>query len=78
MPTYTLKNSKTSEMLDVFCTWDELQEKLKDPDLTLQLAVPKIISGVMGGEGKKVSSGFNDLKKRIKANSGKGNTINVD
>ncbi len=78
MPTYTLKNSKTSEMLDVFCTWDELQEKLKDPDMILQLAVPKIVSGIDGGEGKRVSSGFNDLKKRIKSNSGKGNTINVD
>ena len=76
MPSYTLRNIKTKEEHDVFCTWLEMQELLKlDSNLIQKLTAPKIIGGVSGSI--KVPDGFKDLKRRIKGNSGEGNTINI-
>ena len=44
MPTYTIRNKKTQEKFDVFMTWAELQEMLKeDPDLIQQLTTPGFV-----------------------------------
>jgi len=76
MPSYTLRNIKTKEEHDVFCTYTELQELLDlEPNFIQKLTAPKIISGVSGSI--KVPEGFKDLKRRIKGNSGEGNTINI-
>jgi hypothetical protein len=76
MPSYTLRNIKTKEEHDVFCTYTELKELLElDSSLIQKLTAPKIISGVSGSI--KVPEGFKDLKRRIKAKSGAGNTINI-
>jgi hypothetical protein len=75
MPTYTLKDTKTDETFDVICSWDSLQEKLKEnPHLEKMVASPRIVSGV---NGPRVPDGFKDLTKQIKKGSGRGNTINV-
>ena len=77
MPSYTLRNIKTKKELDVFCSWTELQDILKeDNNLVQKLAVPKIVSGV-GGVLSKTDDGWKDNLKRIKSASGKHNTINV-
>ena len=77
MPSYTLRNIKTKKELDVFCSWTELQDILKeDNNLVQKLAVPKIVSGV-GGVLSKTDDGWKDNLKRIKSASGKNNTINV-
>jgi len=74
MPQYTMRDIKTKEEFDVTCTWTEMQDLLKEnPNLIQKLSTPKIISGRMGG--MKVPDGFTDLKKQIKKNSGRGNTI---
>ncbi len=74
MPQYTMRDIKTKEEFDVTCTWSEMQDLLKEnPNLIQKLSTPKIISGRMGG--MKVPDGFTDLKKQIKKNSGRGNTI---
>jgi hypothetical protein len=78
LPTYTLKNTKTNKKWDVFCSYDSLQEMLKDPDVEKVLSTAKFVSGVDGGQGKRVPSGFNDLKREIRKSSGRGNTIKVD
>jgi hypothetical protein len=78
LPTYILRNKKTNETWDVLCSYSQLQEKLKDKDIEKVLSTPKFVSGVDGGQGKRVPSGFNDLKKRIKENTGRRNTIKVD
>lgn len=76
MPSYTLRNIKTKEEHDVFCTWLEMQELLElDSNLIQKLTAPKIIGGISGSI--KVPDGFKDLKRRIKGNSGEGNTINI-
>jgi len=76
MPSYTLRNIKTKEESDVFCSYPELKELLElDSNLIQKLSTPKIISGRSGAI--KVPSGFQDLKQRIKSTSGKGNTINL-
>jgi len=47
MPSYTLRNIKTKEERDVFCSYTELQDLLKeDPTLVQKLTTPKIVSGV--------------------------------
>ena len=78
LPTYTLKNTKSNETYDVICSWNELQEKLKEPNVEKILSAPQFISGVSGGQGKRVPDGFKDLKRRIKDNSGRGNTVKID
>ena len=76
MPQYTMRNIKTKEEFDVTCTWTEMQDLLNEnPSLVQKLSTPKIISGRSGGEAQKVPDGFTDLKKQIKKNSGRGNTI---
>lgn len=76
MPIYTLKNKKTQEQFDVQCSWQELQQVIdNDPDVVQELVPPKVISGRSGG--LKVPDGFKDLQKRMKDNSGRGNTIRV-
>mgnify|MGYP006095730227 FL=1 len=76
MPSYTLRNIKTKEETDVFCSYPELKELLElDSSLIQKLSTPKIIAGRSGSI--RVPDGFNDLKKRIKSKSGEGNTINT-
>ena len=49
MPSYTLRNIKTKEEHDVFCTYTELQELLDlEPNFIQKLTAPKIIGGVSG------------------------------
>ncbi len=77
MPTYTLHNVKTREKFDVFCKYNELEEKLRsNKDLELVLPTPKIVSGV-GSLLSKTDNGWKENLTRIKENSGKGNTIKV-
>tara|TARA_B100000287_G_scaffold433523_1_gene495472 strand:+ start:960 stop:1193 length:234 start_codon:yes stop_codon:yes gene_type:complete len=77
MPTYSLRNKKTQERLEVFCTWPEVQKILEDdPDLVQMLTTPTIVSGV-GSLLSKTDDGWKDNLKRIKAASGKDNTIKV-
>ena len=76
MPSYTLRNIKTKEETDVFCSYPELKELLElDSSLIQKLSTPKIIAGRSGAI--KVPEGFKDLRKRIKSKSGEGNTINI-
>ena len=76
MPSYTLRNIKTKEETDVFCSYPEFKELLElDSSLIQKLSTPKIIAGRSGAI--KVPEGFKDLRKRIKSKSGEGNTINT-
>ena len=76
MPTYTVKNTKTNETYDVFCKYSELQELLNVDGVEQVLSTPLIVSGV-GGQLSKTDEGWKDTLRRIKANSGAGNTIKV-
>ena len=77
MPSYTLRDIKTKKERDVFCSYTELQEILKnDPKLVQKLTTPIIVSGV-GSLLSKTDGGWKDHLKEIKKGSGKHNTINV-
>ena len=76
MPSYTIKNKKTSEEMDVVCSYSELQILLsEDENLFQKLSTPKIVSGV-GGLYSKTDDGFQRCfrveSKKIQA---EGNTI---
>ncbi len=75
MPLYTIKNTTTDESWEVSCSWNELQEKLsKNSDLTQALSTAGFISGRKDMIGQ-TPSGFKDHLNRIKAGSGRNNTI---
>lgn len=77
MPIYTIRNKKTNESQEVNCSYDDLQQMLHaDPEITRELVPPKIVSGT-GGVLSKTDDGWKDNLKRIKSNSGRGNTIKV-
>ena len=77
MPTYKLRNKKTHEITEVFCTWSELQKMLDENlDLVQMLTTPKII-GMQGSVVSKTSNLYKDKLKEIKKKSGKNNTIKV-
>ena len=75
MPTYTLKDNKTGDTWPVFCSYEELQTILNEmPDVSQQLSAPKIVS-VTGSTINKTPDGFKDVLNKMKAGSGKGNSI---
>lgn len=75
MPSYTLKDTKTGDIWDTICTWEELQEILNAMDNVIQVpSAPKIVSSV-GGLHSKVPNGFKDVLHRVKSGSAKSNTI---
>ena len=77
MPTYTLKNIKDNVEFNVICSYDELQVMLDEqPDVIRVLSTPKIVSGV-GSLMSKTDDGWKDNLRRIKAGSGRGDTIKV-
>lgn len=77
MPTYTLKNKETEEYFEVFCTYDDLQNILKeDETLSHVIQSPNMVT-MVGSTLGKTSEGWKDLLKSVKKGSGKGDTINV-
>ena len=75
MPTYTLQNKKTGEIWQVLCSYDEMKKRLNDK-IELVPVMPNIVSGV-GNLHSKTDDGWKDNLRRIKQNSGKGNTIKI-
>lgn len=77
MPTYTLKDNKTGDTWEIFCSYDELQVTLDEMQNVSQvLSAPKIVGGT-GSLLSKTDGGWKDNLQRIKDRSGQGNTIKV-
>lgn len=77
MPTYTLKDLKSGAEFDVHMSYEELQRVLdEDPNLKHVLAAPAAVRA-NGSSLKKAGSGWGDVLKEVKKNSGRNNTINV-
>ena len=77
MPTYTIIDSKNDKEYEVFCSWDELQHMLSaSGDLKQGLQTPHSVSMVNSTIGR-TSGDWRDLMKKVKKESGKGNTINA-
>ena len=78
MPVYNLKDEKTGERYEVFCTWDELQTMLSElPDVKQELSTPSFSGAGLKDNISRAGSGWTDLMKRIKKNSGRENKINI-
>ncbi len=76
LPRYTVKPLEEGDEYDIECSADELQDYLKKHNCIKVLKFPGIV-GHTGSLLSKTDQGWKDNLKRIKANSGKGNTIKV-
>ena len=70
MPMYTIVNRKTEDTQTVMCSYDSLQEKLKElgPDWSQQLGAPALVTHT-GNIVNKTSSDWKNLLGKIKKGS---------
>jgi hypothetical protein len=77
MPTYTVIDTKKDKEYEVICSWDELQHIiLSSPNLKQGLATPMSVS-MTGNTVSKTSGDWRDYLKKVKKESGKGNSVNI-
>ena len=77
MPTYTIKDVKENQEWEVICSWNELQEILDtNPNLKQGLSTPVSVS-MTGNTVSRTSGDWRDYLKKVKKESGKGDTINI-
>ena len=74
MPKYTVKPLEEGDEYEIWCKADELQEYLDKNNCIKVLTFPKIVTGA-GSLLSKTDQGWKDNLARIKAASGRGNTI---
>ena len=80
MPIYNVKNKKTGEVKEIFCSYDEKKKYLKDnPDWVSELSAPKIgEAGILSGtSSRKHATGFRDVLERVR-NKNPGSKINTE
>lgn len=77
MPTYVFKNKETDEIEEHQMRIAELDEfKESNPHLVIQLQSPNMVTDTKGTL-TRAGSEWQDHLKRMKQNSGRGNTIKV-
>ena len=66
MPTYTIRNKEFGTEKDVFCTYSELQEILKNDDVEQVLSAPALVGDhiVKQGDGK-MDGGMKEVFSKI-------------
>tara|TARA_Y100001973_G_C4960730_1_gene214824 strand:- start:100 stop:441 length:342 start_codon:yes stop_codon:yes gene_type:complete len=66
MPTYTIRNKQIDTEEDVFCTWSELQEILKNEDLEQVITAPALVGDhiVKQGDGR-MDGGMKEVFSRV-------------
>ena len=65
MPTYTIKNTENNEQYDTVCSWNELQDFLKEhPVFKRVITAPALVSGIEG-KTHKGDEGFKENMSRI-------------
>jgi hypothetical protein len=71
MPMYTIVNKKTEDTQTVMCSYDSLQEKLKElgTDWSQQISAPALISGT-GNVINKTSGDWKNLMSKIEKGAG--------
>jgi len=76
VPKYTVKPLEEGDEYDIDIKSSELQEYLTKHNCIKVIKFPGIVSG-QGSLLSKTDNGWKDNLARIKANSGRGNTIKV-
>ena len=75
MPTYSFRNIKTDEVFDKFMAMGDKDGFLLDnPDLESIMGAPSLVYSLSG---KKPDDGFRDLLRKVKAGSGRRNSIDT-
>jgi glutathionyl-hydroquinone reductase len=76
MPSYDFLNTKTEEVEEHIMKMSEYDDFVKDnPHLQRQFTAPALISSAGGNIVSQTSGDWRDHIKRIKKQSGRGNTI---
>lgn len=67
MPTYSVRDKDTDEMEEMFCSWNSLQEYLKDNPSkeSVITSAPMIVSGTGMSGNIKVDGGFNEVLQKV-------------
>jgi hypothetical protein len=66
MPTYIIRDTKTDEEYEEFCSWDQLQEFLKkNPKYQQVPTAPAIVGDHVMGVGPKNDEGWKENMSRI-------------
>ena len=76
MPNYNVKNTKTQEVIEVNCSYNELEAMCSTGEWEKMLSNPAFVTQVHGTLSR-TSNNFRDRLKEIKKTSGEGNTIKV-
>ena len=75
MPTYTIMHKKTGEEKDIFCSYEESQKYLKEnPDWSRVITAPALVTNT-GNVINQTSGDWKDLMKKMKKESGDGDSI---
>ena len=80
MPIYNVKNKKTEEVKEIFCSDDEKIKWLKEnPEWEGMLSTPQIVDAarVSGSNERKKATGFRDVLERVKTKN-PGSKINTE
>lgn len=77
MPTYNLKNTETGEVEEKFLSISQMEALVASGKYKVIILTAPGDLGHTDGILSKTSSGWKDLLKTIKKNSGRGNTIKV-
>lgn len=77
MPTYTMRNRKTDETVDMVLSLSEREKFLEEnPDWEQCLSAPKTVTTTISTL-RRAGDGFKDVLREIKKKSGRDNTINL-
>lgn len=77
VPTYSLKNTKTNEIEELFMSISKMEELVKSGEYTVVITTPPGDLGHRDGILSKTDNGWKEMLGRIKRNSGRGNTIKL-
>ena len=65
MPTYTIRNTENDEQYDTICSWNELQDFLREHPVFMKVITAPMIVGGIEGKTHKVDEGFKENMSRI-------------
>ena len=67
MPTYIIRDTKTEDLYEEFCSWDELEKFLKDNPRYKQMPTPINIVGSVGDRIKQ-DGGMKEVLQKVAEN----------
>ena len=79
MPTYDIINKKTGEVKEIFCSYNDKEQAIKDEgkDWEYTMSAPNLnmVTDLDGKRAKQAGSGWNDVLQKIDKAAGSKSTI---